>query len=792
MDSSVEITSRPLRIAFLVDPKDKKSIRKAIQINSTLWGGSYNPLVPLFKRVPKDWDFPLKKSIKPKEIVKGYVEAFDVDAIVACTKDIPDYISEFGRSIIKAEDIWKGFTLKTDDGLIPGIGIGIFEMLEPIFDEYFKYKMKFPKKILIYKINKSGTLGLFWASLLGEYPQDISEYIFEHYQEEFGIEEKKVEETSMKDLFGGGGNFSPRNITKYKLETRSSDWFKDYIFFMDANSGMDVIDYWNLRASGKSVVPVPIQLQENEDIKEIVRNFILSANRPLRGNSKVFVHATFLKSRSIDNPDLMKEYAESLQIPKKPPKEIPYAFQNWHPRIWQEWGRDRDGVEPVDIVHEESEVKVSKDSENFYLKPAKPSFAWQFASHSLQYANELRMKVYERGKMLAQVYPKNGGDKVKRTIADFSEPEKWRIGKNGLVRLERGNMGDFISAPPAEKVFYAWLEELGYKEIQPSSPGIIAKQLYRRLEGFPSFLREVELLKFLESMNDGSYECGMAVGEVKRRFDAFAGKRGNLLPGLIKKGVFKIGAKIQCPWCTRHSFYEVGSLKEQLECPKCLQSFPAIGNLTDKCWHYKTTGPFSIPQFGDGAYAVLLSVDFFMTTMMHGAGVTPTYSFKAKKGNEDFEVDFAMLWQESYFKEVSEGVIFGECKSFGKFAKKDFQRMGKIMKDFPGAVIAFCTLRDRLEKDEVRELTKLVKKGRKYYHDEKPINPILILTANEIFDYSRPPYCWRKLGLKENFDRVHSLLDICNATQQIYLGLPSWHKDWEEYFSKRRARRRKK
>jgi hypothetical protein len=31
-------------------------------------------------------------------------------------------------------------------------------------------------------------------------------------------------------------------------------------------------------------------------------------------------------------------------------------------------------------------------------------------------------------------------------------------------------------------------------------------------------------------------------------------------------------------------------------------------------------------------------------------------------------------------------------------------------------------------------------------------------------------------------------MDLCNATQQIYLKLPSWHADWQAKWDKRRSR----
>ena len=49
----LDIKLRPIRFLFLVKPSDKRSLEKIFQINTLLWGGKYNPIVPYFKRVPK-------------------------------------------------------------------------------------------------------------------------------------------------------------------------------------------------------------------------------------------------------------------------------------------------------------------------------------------------------------------------------------------------------------------------------------------------------------------------------------------------------------------------------------------------------------------------------------------------------------------------------------------------------------------------------------------------------------------------------------------------------------------
>jgi hypothetical protein len=185
---------------------------------------------------------------------------------------------------------------------------------------------------------------------------------------------------------------------------------------------------------------------------------------------------------------------------------------------------------------------------------------------------------------------------------------------------------------------------------------------------------------------------------------------------------------------------------------------------------------------------VLLALAFFEEMRMHTLRRTPVLSFRAEGPNKKvLEADFAMLWEESVYGGRKDGIIFGECKTYGRFGRKDFDRMRYLAKTFPGAVLVFSTLRKSLTAKEIAGITRIAKAGRKYWKAERPINPVLILTSTELLSWVSPPHCWED-SLKNKFDRIAGLLEVCDATQQIYLKLDSWHADWQKKWEKRRQR----
>lgn len=129
MFGNVDIRVRPLKLAYLVDPSKKEQVREAIRLSSTLWGGVYFPIIPLYKRMPKTWKDPVKAP-EAKKVILGYLDAFDPDILVQLSKSVPDFIAKLGLKVIKPTDVWDG--LGQDGNLSPKFGIGIFELLKDI------------------------------------------------------------------------------------------------------------------------------------------------------------------------------------------------------------------------------------------------------------------------------------------------------------------------------------------------------------------------------------------------------------------------------------------------------------------------------------------------------------------------------------------------------------------------------------------------------------------------------------------------------------------------------------
>ncbi len=789
MIGNVRLTLRPIRLGFLVNPKDARVVRQAIQISSILWGGALNPFIPVFRRnKPSTWRRSVSSRESVQSITTGYLDAFDPDVLVQCCEHIPQYITEYGLEIIKPEEIWSSL-IKSNGRDGPSYGVGIFEILSHIYEKHFRYSDKYKPQIAIPQIPSTNTL--FWAAFLGELPEFALRFIQQGFKEELEIDDSPFKPSELKSLLTPSTIF-PRRLTLYELDQRRrhSRVMRDHaIFFLDSRKSEDIVDYWNLRATGRAILPVPKQLQDMPEIRKHVGDFIMSAVRLINPEQNIYSHASFINSRNVQ-PEEMETFARDLKlerISEGDKNRTPFSFQHWYPRIWDEWARSYDGVEVDDVYSAHKSIPLNGAQNSIQAEPLSPEFIDDRAfTGKPRYANEVEFKIYgyDAPVMPAEVFTKSNGPKMKEALVGPLFDESCRVGRNGPVILEKWEAARSWKILNAQDIFFAWLADHGL-EAQLSQSGIFAREITAQLQGGVRLLADKNLLRLLERMNSGPEgERPLTVAEVKNRL-------AGLSDFLVSNNVFRIGPRVQCPYCNRRTWYNLDSVKEQMTCPRCLKTYPAVEHLNKSVWCYKTAGPFSIHNYAGGAYAVLLSVDFFSDYRMAvDFKKTAAFSFEAKNNNgESFEADFGLLWKERNAKGTMDGVVFGECKTFNKFEQKDFVRMRQIATKFPGAVIAFCTLRESLTNWEIREIKRIAKMGRKYWKNDRPINPVLILTGNELLgDYYVVPPSWEASGFATQHDRYGGLLHLCNITQQIYLKLQSWEQEWFKEIEKKRER----
>ena len=820
---TVNVKLRPIKLAFLVNPEDKVSLQQAIEINTFLWGGMYNPIIPTYKELPATWqDAPFVGSPSAQELVSGYLDNFDPDYVVPMG-ECADYDIDVGD---KTKDVSEILESMETDG-VSTYGIGIFEVLRYFIEKELKFQRKYPLDICIPQI--SGNFDLFFASAFGKFPESIDKIFWQRFANQ--LEANKIDCSASKyvQLFEPSKLFLRRMTGQY-LTHRGH--IEQCVYFLDATAPIDIIDYWNLRAVGWNVLAVPKQFSQEDTVREYVQGLIEENYERPRSQYSSYRPITLLKSRSVSENQL-EQFVDSFdsslfEIPDKD-KGPKYFFQTMYPRIWDEWARGYDHVECCEIESDTVEHNISTDQETISFKTLDPEFSrhLSFGLGEPRFVNEFNLRLYGGKELLADVIPK-GDLNLARVIGRY-DPFCWRISRKGLVFLSKHSESVMeLSIPYAETIFTRWLELQGWT-VNLSSPGKIAKQMLQQLDGvhgtwilakkgiiellgemssYTNILKKIpeELTKLQETLQQNGFQrsADEIEGFVKHlkeiepqlagderpmltttfldRLSEIAGKALEKKEGesnkirkqqvaslakqfrkkLIDSNVLQLGLEVQCTECDKRSWYSLKDSDYGLRCPECHAQFPFPQNTEDIKWAYRTLGAFSSSNQADGAYTVLLTFRFF-SELLEGA-TTPLMSFKIQKDDTELlEADLGLFYQRSKFSESETKIILAECKTFNLFDQTAIDRMTDLGNAFPGAILVFAKLTEYLSDEEKALLLPFVEESWNRYENSEPFNPVMILTGKELF---------LDLLWESHLDKVRykDLLDICSLTQKLHLG----------------------
>jgi hypothetical protein len=193
----------------------------------------------------------LKRLRTPaKEILRGYVDAFEPDYLVETQPGLAEGTGFPERLILKPEDI-----LPTEQGYTRDlrVGISVLPLYQMLYKRDFRFVQKKPPEIVT-ATSKEKRMCLFVAACFGSFPS-------EGQLARFGRAHAAA--FSPKEVQVDGSNFfgrmiGPLRMGSHGLKPQARSRWQDFtLFLLDATRPQDMIDYWNLRALDWPVLPVP-------------------------------------------------------------------------------------------------------------------------------------------------------------------------------------------------------------------------------------------------------------------------------------------------------------------------------------------------------------------------------------------------------------------------------------------------------------------------------------------------------------------------------------------------------
>ena len=776
-----------------------------MRICTCLWGGAYNPIIPVFRRRPKEWRAEEWDSLTSTEIIRGYVDFFEPDVFVEAR---PNLLERGGLSELRTAPGMRNHIislkkfLSCDDHKDHSeleIGLSIIDVLTDIYQSERRFQLRDHRAAFLVK--PSGNSALV-SALFGLYPDDVpSSYFANAYRDVFKPAILEASPETWLTVYRDG-SITPLNTTAHKLEAFRNWQDGPKIFVFDPSKSTDLIDLWNLRLEPCPILPIPIDWWAT--LAGAVREIVEAYYKPFHSDEYRVVHHTTIEfARSIEQD----RRQESLGLLDSTGPRGKWSSKLWRSAVWdQRASQHADPPRRLQVTAQEKRMWITvPDLERpiAEFETLAPEFASMYGGgRHARWVNVVNLTAHH-GNHIATVLPFNVTTPAWLRMSTTSD--RVVVGTEGWSFSQRfKDASEHIRLNSHEEAVIESLKDLGV-EATLSDPGHIAKQVLQHVGGLRGLrlLADPETLKLLNEMAGGTRRRKEAGAEMEEVFNrrtrsephwrahlAKRGKRTRFFPvemsHFTDNKVLRLGLSTNCPQCTAANWHSLSVADYVITCERCLEqyAFPQ-GALRRKnnSWGYRVIGPFSTPDYARGSYGALLAL-----RVLNGVGREPdsiTFSTALEIRMDDgppCEIDYA-AWssRESFEYTFPPVLVFGEAKSFGDgdlVTRDELVSLRRLASKFPGSAIVISVLRPEFTDNERRLLLPFVKWTRRLNQYSSPTNLVILLTGVELFHEFDIESTWSDLGGRyerfANYDSARSLVGLAQATQAIHLGLPSF------------------
>lgn len=785
MNLNISQILRPIRLAFLIQPNKKQSYLRAVRVCSSLWSGGYFPIFPIYKKFTRNFRIEYDLYDTPIDFYSRSIENFDPDYIVVDENLDSGFIDK-----IKGDRV--SISLKElEENIFSGeskYGISIDDILISLKETEFKYDRNDALKIVLPRVSEND---LFTATLFGSSSNsNINKLKSITFPKKY-ISFPKVSQRNFS-VFANENSLHFLKVCNQDIYPIGNPFWTSQtaVYILDPNRLNDLINFWNLRALGWHLIAVPFNSYQDDFYTELIK----SQQKEFVTRGSFDDRINILANKNIGEDIISNIQAHINTIQAVEGKTISYSYHWWLPRFWYDKKHlNYDKSASVLIRSKVEKHTLNLNEQQIRIPVLSPNFGRKYIRHiAPRFVNEVSYEFDDVEVKYAQIIPAIPSKELDIVIkgSGFSQ---WRFSENGMSFLSKTN-DEYLnfSIPKARDVFEKWFKEKGFS-IQHSAVGKLSNQLFRNIGGIyeTNFFATQGILPILSLFENGKIVKKKTLfGELSKQRQYFRHRNLNdVVSRLIDKNIIQFGVELQCALCNQHSFYTLAEFQEVVKCAVCHNRFnPPTHNPDDIIWAYRGIGTFSRNNKSEGIISVLLTLRFFRIGL-HTDSITPLLNFEILKDKEIVnEIDFALFYKKFKNGHSTPDLFFYECKTEIDFGRKDIDRMEKLAKLFPGSVLVFATLKDQLSDAEKKLISNLAKKFRKGL-GSRPINPVLILTKNELMSWLTYDEKIKHLIIP-HMEFSDDIGHLCDVTTQHYLGLPSHSSEVEQRLEARRTKQR--
>jgi hypothetical protein len=787
MTIGVNQTVSPIKFCFLIEPNSESKFERAVKIAFSYWGGVFSPILPLYSVLPKEFKTEYAIEEDALNYYTNTIDNFDPDIILYDNCLDNEFIKTLvgDRTILTIEN----FLSDTDKGE-SNYGINILKLISNIIETEFKFVRNDNLKLTLPNTQNSG---LFLKVFIGCFVDSFQTKISTQLESSSYFEHPEITFDNIANYFPNQNiDLLDINIKEIKIYSERY-WFKgEGIYFLNETRLNDIINYWNLRALGWNIVPIPLNKIDNvyfSDFIERYFKFQLSKSEDLSIINYQISTTTTTKQE--------EKIALKLQeVNQKFKDKFIFGFQGWFPRFWVadrsilESDKVLCGKTEINSTYTQVEVKENqirfkadnlpfKLKQNYYVTTHKVNLTLSYFD---EYLNDAGL-----------IYGIETSDWIKLTHS-FGR-DKWRLSKTGLNYYVRREDDEVYFCIPKAKDFFNFFFARSKNNLIETSNGRLANEVLKNIGGIRGsyFLQNKSSLKILELIEDGkTVYHSQLVGKIKKSLEIKSNNNVNsYIKNLIENKIIEFGSILQCEVCHQHSFYLPSELNETMVCAICRNDFNLpMHQPTEIKWAYRGIGPFSKNNKVGGVITVFLTLKLFNQEFADTTGnMSALIGFELIKEKKTKEIDLAIMLQEKHKVNTPPDLVFCECKTYKKFTSDDADRMIELGTEFPNSILTFATLNDELTEDEKTEILRVVDNFRTGY-GHRPTNPVLILTAKELLPKDFWGHFREYKKESKGYQRFNDWIgSLCELTVNKHLNLKNWGEIQSEFWHQEMKRR---
>lgn len=754
---SVTVRYRPIRIGWCVLKGDFAALREALKLTFTMWGGRYNPVIPID-------DF---------EAASSLIRLFRVDVLWPASDDaaVKEFIKRFPHlpNPFFQEEL---FVPHGNGERSPQL-LDIYHPIRRLHEEHFKNNPSPDATVTIFEWQAEDPLADVLLATLGAVPSvevtgtDYLALLKQH------LSAKTVALIPMEplpQLTGNGWTVSTfcRAFMQQHYSVQNY-WGHPGIYVGGSSDFNDLVTFWNLRATGTSLMFYDPNQATGFDTNLTDWSATLRARQTGRFESDNSISIWFRESTP--EPDVSM-FGQGLRLCTAGDGtwnglnvKAPYMYFSEGSAL-AVIGEDSAGLPKMSFQLPpkpfNEDTRLNDQHLVVSIDPGIGLFGNERATLQTPYVPELN-EYYGR-----QYY---------------FEWNKARVELEGMGIISNASCSHLsLNALDVVELVKRIFSVAGI-EAQPSKPGLIASRLIQQMGGLQGCrvfkIGGVRIL--LETFGPDtsfSHQCALraigkgdsvngilSISEYKNLFIEPRPYRTELKPHdvfsyLLKKGVYRTGLEFDCPSCRLEFWLSLDDVRTEVACEYCGHRFNVAPYLRDKnVWRYRRSGLFGRADNQEGAIPVILTIQQLHTTFRSQEMLyAPAMSLKSKSISIPCETDFVVLAKRPHDGKID--IAIGECKTRKQISDDDVNNLQAIADAFPSERFNVYIIFSKLGSFSAEELAHVRRLNSEYRRR------VILFTAREL----EPDHLYERTAKEFNIDRhAVSFEDMANITEQVFL-----------------------